>query len=411
MMDRPAGEELTVIEKQQGPIIHETTLLYFITILALPSFFVFDAANKILITYSFSFYRASIFIRTFFELVFIFITLAYFNRKRREVLMIIFMLWITFATGQILLTSHVDYPYSPLESVITFNKYLFVFVVYAAIYKLKDDQRKLWKCITALEYIFITNSIAVFIGLLTGWDFLKTYIRADYRYGYMGLIPAPNEATLFYLLAVSLAYYKRFILQKKSISFIIILSGALLIGTKGIYVFLILLLIFHLVFRAKRKIWLLALAAFAAARFVHFAQSYDGRVFLAYFYNEASRREWLSMLLSGRDILLRTDFSAQIAYWTVPNYLFGGQDVSRFITEMDFFDCFLFFGLFGSLLYLLLFFITLFRFHHTPFTVFFVASYLALAFAGGHFFNSALNGLYLCLVCLLLSNTKRSWAT
>jgi hypothetical protein len=378
----------------------EWSILYIATSSALILFFLFDGLTKVLSTYAVDFHRASLIIRTLYEVFFLILILSYFNRVRASLLLMLLSLFFVFLIGQLVMISRIGFYNAFWESIIVFNKYIFVFIVYGAICKLKEDPEKLKKCITVLEIIFIINSIAVLSGPLTQFEFLKTYINTDYRFGYMGFIMAQNEATLYYFLAVSLFYYKKFILKTPSKNFYVVLGAALLLGTKGIYAFLILLFLFHFIFKAKSKIWLLLGVLFFGVQLIHFLQSDKGKILVGYFYNENAKSNWFSMLLSGRDQLLRDNFQAQLVDWSPINYLTGGQNVLRHSTELDFFDLLLFFGLVGTVIFLSLYFLTVFRFRATLFTIFFVGCYFSLAFFGGHFFSSALNALYLCLICL-----------
>lgn len=382
----------------------ELDILYIITITAILLFFIFDSITKILFTYSFEFHRASLLIRTSYELLFIIVSISLVNHVRASIFTMLLFLFFIFLIGQFLLPTDVRGFLS--ENLITFNKYIFIFIIYSTLYPLQSDDVRLNKCINLVENIFLLNSIAVLIGPLTGWEFLKTYVNADYRHGYMGFIMAQNEATLFYFLAVSLAYYKRFILKTRSFKFYIILSASLLLGTKGIYLYLVLLLFFHNFFYAKQRLLLILAIGVALLQLYRYSNTEEGRIFFVYFYNESLKADYISMLLSGRDILLKTSFFGQLDKWSFLNYLFGGQNVVQYATELDFFDLFLFFGLIGSVVYMTLSFTTLFKFKNTKFTLFFVGCYFVLAFFGGHFFTSALNGIYLCLIAMYIYSNQ-----
>lgn len=382
----------------------ELSLLYLVTITALPLFFLFDGVSKILYTYSFEFHRTSLIIRTIYELIFLILILVLLDKVRASISGILILLLIIFLASQLSL------PYQAVgffgENLIAFNKYIFVFIIYAALYKLKDDKNRLEKCISVVEILFVINSFAVLLGPITGWEFLKTYVNTDYRHGYLGFILSQNEGTMFYFLAVSLAYYKRYILGIPSYRFFVILLAALLLGTKGIYLFLFLLLIFHGLFYAKNRIFLILAVALLLFQSIRFATSEEGKTYLIYFYNENLSRNLFSMLLSGRDVLLKEHFLAQVNQWSFINYLVGGQNILVNATELDFFDLLLFFGLLGSTVYLALLFFTLFRFRKTKFALFFTLCFLILAFFGGHFFTSALNGIYLCLIAIYIYSTQ-----
>ena len=158
---------------------------------------------------------------------------------------------------------------------------------------------------------------------------------------------------------------------------------------------------FHLFYYANNitRILTILLVAVGFVKLVEYATSDKGRTALLFFYDAIEKHGWLSMLLSGRDDYVNTKVVAVINSWNIINYLFGGQDQNRFCIEMDFFDLFLFFGIIGSIFYLLLMFNTIFQVKKVyPFFLFFISCFFLLAFLGGHFFSSAVNSIYLCLV-------------
>lgn len=381
----------------------ELNLLYLIVITALPLFFVVDGVSKILLTYSFEFHRASLIIRIVYEFLFVSLIVTLLNYTRISILILLAFLLVLFLINQFVLASVMRDAFS--ENIITFNKYTFIFILYAAVYKLQSDQQKLNKCVGLLEILFVLNSALVLLGPLTGLEFLKTYVHSDYRYGYMGLIVAQNEATLFYFLAVSLAYYKRYVLRIKHFTFFLILAASMLLGTKGIYLFLALLFVFHNIYYARNRFFIIIGIGLLLFQFVKFATSDEGKIFLIYFYSQSESGNLFSMLLSGRDALLISSFSGQLKEWSLLNYLIGGQNVLKYATELDFFDLFLFFGFLGGVIYLTLYFYTVFKFKKTKFTVFFIACYFILAGFGGHFFASAVNSLYMCLITMYIYAT------
>lgn len=379
----------------------ELSVIHRLTVAALILFYLFDAANKVLLTYHFPFTRASIFIRVVFEMIFLFIILRYINNFRLLFIITTLCFFFFFFVGQIYFSSEVDYKYNLGENIIIFNKYFYIFIIYFAIYKLKEYPLKFNQCINVLENIFVINSIAILVGFYTGLEFLKSYVGMDYRHGYMGFIPAQNEATLFYFIAVSFAYYKKFVLGVNTSKFYLIVVPAMLLGTKGIYVYFILLILFHFFFYANyiTKVIMTLLSTIGIVKCIDYITSEEGRANLYFFFASLEKKGLLSMLLSGRDDFVNTKIVAVLDKWNLFNYFFGGQDQNLFLIEMDFFDLFLFFGLFGGLIYILFYFNTLFRVKKIyPFYVFFIGSFLILAFLGGHFFASAVNSLYLCLV-------------
>jgi hypothetical protein len=233
----------------------------------------------------------------------------------------------------------------------------------------------------------------------------------DYRYGYNGIIPAVNESSLFYFIALSYLYYKKYILKSKlGLAFIVVMA-ALLLGTKAIYLYLILLTLFHFVrvSSLKAKVYSLIGIVFIMTSVWVLYQRGSLALITDYFLDLINKRGLFSALLSGRDQYFQTKFYENLEFWTPLNYFFGGQDQLNYLIEMDIFDLFLLFGFIGSVLYFVLLFNSFFDLNFkNKFNLFFVGSYLTLAAFGGHFFASALNAVYLVLFCLFVSNYDRS---
>lgn len=309
-----------------------------------------------------------------------------------------------FIGGQALFAMGVSYDYNYFENISNFSKYLFVFVIYFSLYKLQDDPDRFESIIRLLEKLFLLNSIAVFIGFAFQIDFLRTYVGQSYRYGYSGFIPAQNEATLFFLLSASYFYYKRFIQKVGSANkFYLVVLSCVLLGTKGIYVFLALLLLFHFLYHSALKTKLVSLVVVSILYFgvSWFLTTDSAKTLLNYFIFNAQRTDLLTMLLSSRNMSVISKVPEIFNNWSVLNYLIGGQDQVVFLMEMDFIDMFFFFGIIGSIIFLTMYLAILFRFNKMkPFNLFFVSSFFVLAFLAGHFFSSAVNALYLCLVSM-----------
>lgn len=397
-------------------ILKESLILEWVFISALLLFFFSDAANKILIYKGADFIRISILVRAVYEFIFITVMMLYINRSRLQFI-ILFLTWFcVFLLGQIILSVRVNYNYNFIENINIFNKYMFVFIVYYALYRYRFFGERFRRIMNVLEFLFILNSVLIIVGFLFKIDVLATYVKNNsftYRFGYSGLIPAQNEATLFFFIALSYFYYKYFVLNEITGKwrFYCTLVAALLLGTKGIYIFLSIFFIFHFMKNSTpfQRIIAVFIAVAAVAGIYFLLQTSAMKHWMHYFEWNFEEKGLLSTLLSGRDTFFKLKFLAIMSYWTPVNFFIGGQDQTRFLMEMDFFDAFLFFGLAGIFVLLSLYFKTLFCFNlRRPFLLFFVFSFFLIAFAAGHFFTSALNALYLCLVTLYFQHTDES---
>ncbi|MFM9839139.1 MAG: hypothetical protein ACKVOQ_12790 [Cyclobacteriaceae bacterium] len=370
---------------------------------ALLVFYVSDACTKLLYYLKYDFSRVSLVFRFAYEVLFFVLILVFLNQIRQTFLKVFFALLALFFVGQILYSLQIDYSYNYIENVLIFNKYFFVFIIYFALYPLQNHAEKLGGLIKVFENILFFNASAAILGFIFQIDLFRTYIDQPYRYGYSGFIFAQNEATLFFYIGISYFYYQHFIVGSKTYKFWFFLLAAILLGTKGIYLCLGLFLVFHFLSYSSLKSKIIVIIGVIFLFYVSswYLQTDSSQKILNYFILQTQESGLLNMLLSGRNLLFETRIPDILSKWSAINYFIGGQDVSFDTIEMDFFDLFLFFGLVGGITILLLYFFTLFKLNlRKPFNLFFVFSYFLLAFFAGHFFYSAVNALYLCLICL-----------
>jgi hypothetical protein len=263
-----------------------------------------------------------------------------------------------------------------------------------------------------MEKLLLLNAWLTILGVIFGIDIFRTYILQSYRFGYSGILWVQNEATVLCVLGIAYFYYKHFILGQRSKQFLVVLIASLFLGTKTIYLFLVFLLIFHFLsnssLRSKVTAFILVIATYYFLSW--FLHTEMAAKILAYFVSKAEGNGLWYMLFSGRTSYLAIMDKQVLSHWTFINYLVGGEDPMHFMIEMDFFDLFLFMGIIGFVVYFILLFSTVFRFSlKMPFNLFFVSSYMILAFLGGHFFSSVINAVYLCLICMFFYvNSKRS---
>lgn len=381
----------------------ETDITFFLSKSALYIFFISDACNKLLLYLKYDFSRVSVFFRLIYEIAFFILILIFMNRLRETFVKMFLMLFLLFLIGQILFSLKVDYTYNYIENLLHFNKYFFVFIIYFSLYHLQSHRENLNKIISVLESLFLVNAAAAILGFIFQIDLFRTYIDQPYRYGYSGLIPAQNEATLFFFIGISYFYYLNFMIGNKTYKFWFFLLATVLLGTKGIYLFLGLLLLFHFLSHSslKAKVFVILLGVALFFGITWYVQTESAQDLLSYFVIKTKENGLINMLLSGRNASIDNTIPTILDKWNFVNYFIGGQDINHFAIEMDFFDLFLFFGLVGGVSILILYFFTLFKLRmKKPFNFFFVFSYFLLAFFAGHFFYSATNALYLCLVSM-----------
>jgi hypothetical protein len=383
--------------------ITEAGIVYLLTVSALYIFFAADMANKVLNYLGLDFSRVSVLFRSLYELLFFSILLIFPSKQRMLFIIVLVTSFLLFLLGQVVFSMHVEFRVNFIENILFFNKYYFLFVIYFAIYKLQDHPTLFAKALRVMERLLLLNAWLALIGLVFGIGIFRTYILQSYRFGYSGILWAQNEATVMCVLGISYFYYKHFILGEKTRALLIVIVASLFLGTKGIYVFLVMLIIYHFMANSSLKAKILVFLLIAAIYFFlsWFLSTEISEELLAYFVKKADQNGIWYVLFSGRTLYLSLVNTHIVQYWTIVNYLFGGQDPVNYMIEMDFFDLFFFMGVVGFIIYFVLLFSTVFRFRKSnTFNLFFIFTYLTLAFLGGHFFSSVTNAVYLCLISM-----------
>lgn len=250
------------------------------------------------------------------------------------------------------------------------------------------------------------NGIFIITGLILGIEVFKTY-PGPWRFGYDGLIFAQNEASFIFIFALTIVYYRRYYLNIKEFFFWFILFTSLVVATKAVFLYFIFLLFFHIFKKVSFKNILtfgvssIVIGYFLFSTLINkiILNSYNTFMYMYY-------KEGLTFaLFSGRNVYIQDKLYPLIfEYWSIPNYIFGGQDVVAHYIEMGFLDLLLFFGIAGSIIYLYVFY-RIFRLlpFEKYFKLFFGIVFFLIVATAGHFFESGIAGIHFMMMLLLLS--------
>lgn len=376
---------------------------FFILIFSFVIFYFSDGLSKVLYRTGADFYRYSQIVKALFTVIILVYGIITLNKSKADILIVIILLVINFIIGQYFLSlkfHQLDF----IENTNILFKYLFPYIFFFLVSDIKKLEVPPKSLISVYKKIIGLNNILLLIGFIGGISFLSTY-KGPWRFGYDGLIFAQNEATFVFIFAITTFYYRKFYLKKKEIFFWIVLIPSLLVATKGLYLFIVLLLIFHIFMRVPLiKMIPMVVSTFILGYFLFSSvinkiliNSYQ--VFM-YMYDKGGL---LYALLSGRDRFINKKLVPLLTeYWSFPNYLFGGQDIKEFYIEMGF-DIFLFFGLVGSFLYLYVFYkiFCLIPFER-KFKLFFGLSLFTIIATAGHFFESGIAGIHFLFMLLII---------
>lgn len=331
-----------------------------ILLLFLVSIFLLDILNKI---YTSADSGPSIFIKaikTIFELFFLGFLFMNWKSTKRFIYFLI-CLAIIFLIGQIDLILNLEInQFRDIELLRYFLLYLFplVYIKFLEVFpaEIKISQSKLNQLETFFLLILTINTICIFSGLLFEIPFFKTYSKS--RWGYMGLMPRSITASYFYIISIIFLYTKATIKGNLKFKFLLFITiiGAILIGTKSIYLFLALLLGYHIVSKKyyKLKSFYASIVGVSLILFV-FYDFIIKNVIQRYFsvlYNLYEEKGWLTAAASFRDEIFKENLAFYIEKWNLVNYIFGGRIFESALFENSIIDLIIFFGVGGSVLYL-----------------------------------------------------------
>lgn len=356
---------------------------------------------------NFQAFSLSIIVRSIFEIICIFFIFISINKFKIVTLSNILIIFIIYLFGMIFFSfNNTSYPFFYHLSL--FNKYIFVFIIFTCYYFVEKDNFLLNKLCNAIINIFALNSILSIIGLIFNIKYFESYYSQDYRYGYNGVFPSVNESTLFYMIALTMLYINRTLKNKiSSFKEYVIFLGALLLGTKSIYIFILGGLIFIFIksnslsnLINKGILIILVLVTVLVLLNSDFIQ-----MKLGFFIQLYQNTSFLSMLMSGRDLYIIEKVNLNISKWYFINFFMGGMNHSISTTEMDFIDLFLLFGFLGFILIIKLYYDIFFKeISKYSIGLFFIFFYVVFAFFGGHFLSSAINSSYLFIFITYLKN-------
>ena len=272
----------------------------------------------------------------------------------------IIVLIISFFAGQISL-DNITQPLNITLNIEYLVKYLFLPIIILMFLELKDKSEHIEKIVKIFEWVFLINAAFILIGFCFNINELSTY--SGDRFGYIGIFSRSGQASVFSIIFILLYYWqikfkKNYLIKFKFIFSVIV---SLLLGTKRIYIFLIILLLYFIFidrgYKKRATYRASVLIILTGLLFNQLVIKSFNRVFIVFQNNYYNKGFLYSLTSSRSDLFLKTFDDFVKTNWTLPNYFFGGASFQNyiFITGMDFFDLFLFFGLIGVVIYFKIF--------------------------------------------------------
>ncbi len=359
--------------------------------------FIFDGLNSVAQGLGSESARYSIFIRAIIEIY----ILVFFARDKRftkqYIIIICFGMFFFISNMVIIINKGNNFQF---ESFVILNKYLFFIVLSMVFLDREHDKSFKERIKQLLTYYMLFNSLLIIVAFAFDIKLFASYDGNQNRFGYKGLIPAQNETTGVYFFGLAFLFRQYFRFNHGSGVILLICSfAALLIGTKGCWISLILISGYHLV-KYRPKLSFGIILPIASVFFIFY-----GIPFLLYLYNnyltyfihfvEKSGQPWYYIALSGRNIKSELAFAKIGEEWTMINYVLGGTNLKLINTETDFIDGYFLLGI-GFIFYII-YYARMFLRTYDNDTIFLFFVYMILAATGGHLIYSAIVPLFLLM--------------
>lgn len=354
---------------------------HFFTIVLLVFYF-FEAINKYFIVYHNHFLIVLKLIKAVVGLYAI--TLLLINKGNKRITLSMMVMIIIFFLGQKDLSPNYNN-----DVVVCFFRYLFFIILVAYTNAIEENKKATELLFKIYEKIILFNSALIIIGLIIGLKLFKTY--TGQRFGYNGLLVSSATSTYFYCVVMFyyIIKYKTTLFHSATRLFVIV--SILFVGTKSLYMLLVLISVCYMFFFASRKLKVILIIS--------------SSILLAFFYyyflhtKISTELSIIDTITSSRSLIFVEDMLPFIEKnWNRINYLFGG--INNIITrpQMAVFDLFYFFGLIGASFYLFTFFKFYFNFKLTKIQLVLYCILSLVVFISGNFFINTSIVIYMLII-------------
>ncbi|MBS7787523.1 hypothetical protein KIH23_09465 [Flavobacterium sp. CYK-55] len=255
------------------------------------------------------------------------------------------------------------------------------------------------------EIIILIVATTTIVGFFFSIPYFKTYYA---RFGYLGVLPKSITATYFYISAILYTYqYREKNFYLKALFFLTVFAS-LLVGTKGIYLFLVIFTsyLFYILRWYKEKLFY-SVALFFMLFFWFYKETLIltlRKVFhtIEVLYHE---KGLLSALSSYRSDIFCDLSKKYQPTWEWYNYLVGGRISNYPIYEMTIVDLVVSFGIIGMIYYLYTVYLlmSVSNSHQSRFLNFSLCSVFIISIFAGQFFINISAISYVTLALFLIN--------
>tara|TARA_R110002126_G_C10446150_1_gene499320 strand:+ start:748 stop:1902 length:1155 start_codon:yes stop_codon:yes gene_type:complete len=346
-------------------------------------------------------------------IVFVFVYLKEYTKLEVTKKFIVFSigLLIVFFLGQTIIKSNSNILSLIRGNLLFLSRYLYWPITIITFLPLITSSNYSNQHLRFFSILFFINAAVILLSFFFNINLFKTYFTFE-RFGFMGFYNTSNQASYYFILFILYYYYKVFFKLKNHLEFSFVLLISLLIGTKKIYFFLIILCLYHFFkFKLFKNLKFYSLISviiiFVIIFFLKLKFFFESKFQI--FINIYNDQGLLTSVTSYRDQLLVKTYADVINSWRLPNYILGGPKFYEIRTEFGLIDLYLLFGCFGIYAFYL-FFKTLYQFtNFSKFYLFILASVGLTSFFSSGFLSDANQPLLFVLISgYFISETKLS---
>lgn len=242
-----------------------------------------------------------------------------------------------------------------VDSTVFFTNYVFVFPVGTWIL-LQADKINLKPIHDVLLVVVTLVLVTAFLGFIFQIHIFRTYPYGG-RFGYNGLLQKSITASYFYTAALYFFYlkYKYNPSVTYFLCFLFLVIGALILGTKVIFLSLFLLSI-YIFFDQKLylKKYFYIVCGVLLFLMVTFQNSIKGFVSnqMSSMINFYENSDFITFISSFRNLIFKENYEFYVQKWNFYNYLFGGKFPNYKLFEMSVFDLVIMFGFIGGIYFI-----------------------------------------------------------
>lgn len=374
--------------------LHKIPKSTFLSIFLIVFFFI-EAINKVQL----GIWHSGFEIQKYIKLVCLFFMLGYLLFYLPKRLLYLSGIGLIFCVGQFFL-DHNSFSYL---SIVGFSRYfLFMLII---IFFSEFNQKKLPVTpIKIFQGLILLNSFLIIVAFLFQVELLRTY--AGERFGYNALFMSSSSTTYFYIIAF-IYFFNRYRKEVflKPLFWLAVIAGCL-VGTKSIYLaLLILFFVAILFFIDNKRIKYSLLSALFIAGVTGMYFFFSTKIFAEII----NKNGLLTAILSKRDELLLEETLPFIQQnWNFMNYLFGGLANPFLRPQLELLDLLLFFGILGSVFFIYTFVKFYFNFTiQQIFTLFTLLLIFSITLITGNFFYNATVPIYLIILKYSLLKFKK----